>query len=180
MSTGFALQSGLPCLPLQHHFAHIHAVLAENQHAGPAIGLALDGTGLGDDGTIWGGEALMVDTGSLGHQRVARFSHVMLPGGDLAAREPWRVARSYLHALGILEPAHKPWPWLESNSRADRIVSQMLDRRLNAPCPRAAAAFLTPYRPCSACVSWFPTKGRPPSGWRQRKTTRKKMDMCAP
>lgn len=133
LSTGFALQSGLPCLPLQHHFAHIHAVLAENQHAGPAIGLALDGTGLGDDGTIWGGEALMVDTGSLGHQRVARFSHVMLPGGDLAAREPWRVARSYLHALGILEPAHKPWPWLESNSRADRIVSQMLDRRLNAP-----------------------------------------------
>ncbi len=133
LSTEFARQSGLPCLPLQHHFAHIHAVLAENRHTGPAIGLALDGTGLGDDGTVWGGEALLVDTTGPKHRRLGRFSQVMLPGGDGAAREPWRVARAHLHALGIDEPVGKPWPWLDEHAAADRIVGQMLARRLNSP-----------------------------------------------
>jgi len=133
MSTEFARTSGLPCLPLQHHYAHIHAVLAENRHVGPAIGLALDGTGLGDDGTVWGGEALLVDTRELRHMRLGRFSQVMLPGGDAAAREPWRLARAFLHALGIEADGGKPWPWLAEHAAADRVVAQMLDRRLNSP-----------------------------------------------
>mgnify|MGYP003585132278 CR=1 FL=1 len=133
MSTEYARTSGLPCLPLQHHYAHIHAVLAENRHVGPAIGLALDGTGLGDDGTVWGGEALLVDTDDLRHMRLGRFSQVMLPGGDAAAREPWRLARAYLHALGVTAPDAKPWPWLAGHAAADRFVGQMLDRRLNSP-----------------------------------------------
>jgi hydrogenase maturation protein HypF len=133
MSTDFARQTGLPCLALQHHYAHIHAVLAENRHVGPAVGLALDGTGLGDDGTIWGGEALLVDTGKLKHERLARFSRVMLPGGDAAAREPWRLARAYLHALGIRKPQERQWPWLPESAAADRIVGQMLDKGLNSP-----------------------------------------------
>jgi hydrogenase maturation protein HypF len=133
LSTGFARESGLPCLPLQHHYAHIHAVLAENRHLGPAIGLALDGTGLGDDGTLWGGEALLVNTAKLEHRRLARFSQVMLPGGDGATREPWRLARAYLHALGIGEPQDRQWPWLAEHSGADKVVAQMLARRLNSP-----------------------------------------------
>jgi len=133
LSTAFARESGLPCLPLQHHFAHIHAVLAENRHHGPAIGLALDGTGLGDDGTLWGGEALLVNTAKLEHKRLARFSQVMLPGGDGATREPWRLARAYLHALDLDAPQDRTWPWLAEYAGADKVVGQMLDRRLNSP-----------------------------------------------
>lgn len=133
LSTIFARESGLPCLPLQHHFAHIHAVLAENGHVGPALGLALDGVGLGDDGTLWGGEALLVNTARLEHRRLARFARIMLPGGDAATREPWRLARSCLHALGIHAPGARPWPWLGEYAAADRVVGQVLDRRINAP-----------------------------------------------
>ena len=133
MSTTFAHESGLPRLTVQHHFAHVHAVLAENRHQGPALGLALDGTGLGDDGTIWGGEALFVDTTTLNQRRLARFSRLRLPGGDSAAREPWRMARSGLHALGVTAPGLRPWPWLERFGPADRIVGQMLDKGLNSP-----------------------------------------------
>ncbi len=117
LSTTFARESGLPCLPLQHHFAHIHAVLAENGHIGPALGLALDGVGLGDDGTLWGGEALLVNTAQLEHRRLARFSQIMLPGGDAATREPWRLARACLHALGIHAPGEKSWPRGERSRR---------------------------------------------------------------
>ncbi|UTF48715.1 carbamoyltransferase HypF [Desulfomicrobium sp. ZS1] len=133
LSTAFARESGLPCLPLQHHFAHIHAVLAENKYMGTAIGLALDGVGLGDDGTLWGGEALLVDTQKIRHQRLARFSQVMLPGGDMATREPWRLARAFLHALNIHAPADKPWPWLADFAGADKVVGKVLERRINSP-----------------------------------------------
>jgi hydrogenase maturation protein HypF len=133
LSTAYARQTGLPCLPLQHHFAHIHAVLAENGHCGPAIGLALDGVGLGDDGTLWGGEALLVDTRQARHERLARFSQIMLPGGDAATREPWRLARSFLHALDIKAPGDRPWPWLGDFAAADKVVAQVLQRRLNSP-----------------------------------------------
>jgi hydrogenase maturation protein HypF len=133
LSTAFARESGLPCLPLQHHFAHIHAVLAENGHVGPALGLALDGVGLGDDGTLWGGEALLVNTADLEHKRLARFSQIMLPGGDAATREPWRLARACLHALDIHAPSAKPWPWLREHEAADKVVGQVLSRRINTP-----------------------------------------------
>lgn len=133
LSTEFAKSLGLPCFALQHHYAHIHAVLAENRHNGPSIGLALDGAGLGDDGTIWGGEALLVNTARLEHRRLARFSQVMLPGGDGATREPWRLARAYLHALGVNTPDSDPWPWQRDHAPADRVVGQMLERKINSP-----------------------------------------------
>lgn len=133
MSTAFARRSGLPQIPLQHHFAHIHAVLAENRRQGPALGLALDGTGLGTDDTIWGGELLLVDPTTLRHERLGHLRHVLQPGGDAATREPWRMARAYLHALGITAPTGRPWPWLEHHAKADRIVGQMLDKGINSP-----------------------------------------------
>ena len=77
----------LPVKSLQHHFAHIYAVLAENKHLGPALGLALDGTGYGEDGTIWGGEFLFADSATLEQKRAGRFSRMILPGGDMAVKE---------------------------------------------------------------------------------------------
>ncbi len=133
LSTDYARKSGLPCFALQHHYAHIHAVLAENRHIGPAIGLALDGTGLGDDDTLWGGEALLVNTHKLEHRRLARFSQFMLPGGDEATREPWRQARACLHLLGVDKPIGRDWPWLSKSAQADAVIDQMLRRRLNSP-----------------------------------------------
>ncbi len=86
---------------VQHHHAHIAAVMAEHEcdpHT-PVIGIAFDGTGYGDDGAIWGGEVLMADVD--GYRRVAHLAPVDLPGGDAAIRNPWRVALSHLRTADI-------------------------------------------------------------------------------
>jgi hydrogenase maturation protein HypF len=87
----------LPLIGVQHHHAHVAACLAENARplAAPAVlGIALDGLGWGDDGTIWGGEFLLADY--RGYQRLARFAPVAMPGGASAAREPWRNLYAHL------------------------------------------------------------------------------------
>lgn len=83
-----------PVIPVQHHHAHVAAVMAEHGVTEPVIGVAYDGTGYGTDGTIWGGEILEADLVSF--RRVAHLASVPLPGGDLAARTPWRSALGYL------------------------------------------------------------------------------------
>jgi hydrogenase maturation protein HypF len=83
---------------VQHHHAHALACLVEHGVTGPAIGLVLDGTGYGTDGTIWGGEILRVDGASFA--RLAHLRPLPLPGGDRATFEPWRLAVSALHAAG--------------------------------------------------------------------------------
>jgi hydrogenase maturation protein HypF len=133
LSSRHAESLDLPVVSLQHHFAHIHAALAEHKHLAPAIGLALDGTGLGDDGTLWGGEGLYVEPRTLAHRRLAHFSPIRLPGGEAAIREPWRIAQSFLHALGRRIPGARPWPWLPAFAPAVPIVAAMLDKGLNSP-----------------------------------------------
>jgi hydrogenase maturation protein HypF len=82
-------------VPVQHHHAHIASCLADNGEHGPVIGVAFDGVGLGTDGTAWGGEFLVADL--TGFTRAAHLAPVAMPGGDAAARQPWRMAAAHLH-----------------------------------------------------------------------------------
>ncbi len=133
-STRFALEyAGAGALPasaihaVQHHHAHIAAVAAEHRVDGPLLGLALDGTGLGDDGAAWGGELLLVDGASF--QRLGHLAPLGMPGGDAAAREPWRMAASALHRIG-----HGAQIESRFSARAGAAaVAEMLARDLRCP-----------------------------------------------
>ncbi len=118
LSTRWAWEQGLPLVEVQHHHAHAAACLAEHGETGPALAVVLDGTGLGTDGTIWGGEVLRCDLRDF--ERVAHLEPVALPGGEAAVHEPWRVAAAYL------ERAERPVPW-----ERWAAVRQSLD--VNAP-----------------------------------------------
>lgn len=91
----FAETLGLPIFKVQHHHAHVLSVMAENDHLSPVIGVSFDGTGYGTDGTIWGGEIMLATTRDF--QRIASLAPFFHAGGDLAAREGWRLAVSLLH-----------------------------------------------------------------------------------
>jgi hydrogenase maturation protein HypF len=99
-----ARSRGLPLQTVQHHHAHLLAVMAEHQLSAPALGVAWDGSGQGDDGSLWGGEALLIN--ATGYQRIARLRPWALPGGERAQREPRRAA------LGLLLGAFGP-QWRE-------------------------------------------------------------------
>ena len=112
---------------VQHHHAHLAAVMAEHGLTDPVIGLIMDGTGYGTDGTIWGGEILVGDLREF--RRIGHFDPVALPGGDAAIRAPWRTAVSYLrHTYGDELPE---LPWFKDKPVA--AVLEMLDKGVNSP-----------------------------------------------
>jgi hydrogenase maturation protein HypF len=97
-STRWALATGLPTMAVQHHHAHVAACLAEHKRADRVIGIAFDGTGLGDDNTLWGGEILECDL--LHARRLGRLRPLALAGGEAAIRQPWRLAAAALLDAG--------------------------------------------------------------------------------
>ena len=136
LSTGwardFAAARGLPLVQVQHHEAHVGALLAEHGldiGSIPAfIGVCFDGTGYGSDGTIQGGEFFVASGGGL--RRAAHLMPFSLPGGDAAIRHPWRVALALLREAGI--PWSERLPPVGHASAADRdLLARQLDRTLN-------------------------------------------------
>jgi hydrogenase maturation protein HypF len=132
LSTKFATQLGLPNKPIQHHLAHVVACMAENEIEPPALGVAWDGTGYGLDGTIWGGEFLLVK-GDGSFERVAHFRQFRLPGGDRAIKEPRRSA------LGLLYEIFGDGAWdfpplmADLSEQEKSLLRQMLEKQINAP-----------------------------------------------
>lgn len=137
LSTRAAEGMGLPLHRLQHHFAHLWSVIAERGLEGPVLGLTLDGTGFGDDGTIWGGELLFVDTRCLEQRRVGRLAPFALPGGEAAVREPWRIAQGFLPDFGA---GGEFWAGIGEtrvDARSSAAVAEMLRR--DTHCPRSSS-----------------------------------------
>ncbi len=144
-----AAGEGLELIEVQHHHAHVAAVMAGAglaPDAPPVLGIVLDGLGWGSDGTIWGGEFLRADF--RGFERLAHFPAVAMPGGDAASRQPWRNLLAHLHhafgaqAAGRLIADHagqagfaglsgKPW----------QMLQKMIERGVNAP-PASSAGRL--------------------------------------
>jgi hydrogenase maturation protein HypF len=108
LSTQYAqLREGVEHVAVQHHHAHLAAVLAEHGETGPAVGAIYDGAGWGPDGTVWGGEIL---AGSLTqYERVAHLPEVRLPGGDRASAEPWRMACAWRPGEPLAGIAPERW-----------------------------------------------------------------------
>ena len=129
-STLYARHLGLPLVPVQHHLAHVLAVLLENRQGPDGIlGISWDGTGYGEDGTIWGGEFILLDKGRA--RRFARLSPFALPGGEAAIRDGRRTALSLAHAAEIADLGVLARGLGLGNEEGNLI--RMIERGINSP-----------------------------------------------
>ena len=133
-----AQRRALPLVEVQHHHAHVAACLAENQYplgAPTVLGIALDGLGFGDDGTLWGGEFLLADY--YGYQRLAALKPVAMPGGAQAAREPWRNLYAHLKAAIGWDALTAHYSGLELHAyltaKPRALLDVMIAKGINAP-----------------------------------------------
>jgi hydrogenase maturation protein HypF len=135
LSTRYALEqarvTGMPAIGVQHHFAHALSCMAEHGLEGPALAVVMDGAGYGEDGTVWGGEFLRVTVGN--YTRLGHLRTIPLPGGDKAAREPWRMTATYLERVrGSLEKIDTPFVHgLDLNRWS--LIREAMRAGINAP-----------------------------------------------
>jgi hydrogenase maturation protein HypF len=130
-----AAREGMSLHAVQHHHAHLASCMAENGLTEPVLGVTFDGTGLGTDGAVWGGEFLAGDYRAF--RRLAHLRYVGMPGGEQAIREPWRMAVAHLMDAGV-ELSRLAARFLAVELRT---LQTMLSRRLNTP-PTSSAGRL--------------------------------------
>ena len=132
LSTRYAESTGLPMIMVQHHHAHVCSCMAEYGLDREVIGVALDGTGYGDDGAIWGYEFIVCSL-----ENYTRFSHLgyfPLPGGDLCVREPWRTAASCIHNVLGIHPCDTGIDCFKKlDSRDLDFIILALEKKINTP-----------------------------------------------
>lgn len=127
LSTKYAKEQNIKLIGIQHHHAHIAGCMAENGIEDKVIGIAFDGLGYGTDGKIWGGEFLVADFGSF--TRFGHLKYIPQPGGDAGAREPWRMAVSYLY-----NAFKKELPLMdEIDKNKINVITEMIDKNINCP-----------------------------------------------
>jgi hydrogenase maturation protein HypF len=123
---------GIKLIPVQHHHAHIVSCMADNGVQSSVIGVVFDGTGLGSDGRIWGGEFLVADYRNF--QRVGHLEYLPLPGGDAATRKPYRIAIAYILSLLGEGALSQGLPAMEDIGRGEiEIIRRQIERGLNSP-----------------------------------------------
>ncbi len=135
-NTRFADSLRLPGVAVQHHHAHIAAVAAEHAVDGPCLGVALDGFGLGPDGESWGGELMWVQGAE--YRRLGHLQELPQPGGEIVARQPWRMGAAALHALDRGAEIARRF----RDQAGAEVLAQMLAKGVNTP-------------PSTSCGRWF-------------------------
>lgn len=129
-------QIGVRLIGVQHHHAHIASCMAENHLDGQVIGFALDGTGYGTDGNIWGGEVLLASYE--GFERAAHLEYVAMAGGEAAIREPWRMVISYLWNHYGRDFLSWDIRIVNEHKRSAELICQALDKKINSPLTSSA------------------------------------------
>lgn len=137
LSTRFAKQLGIKTMEVQHHHAHIASCMAEFNLDDKVIGVSFDGTGLGDDGNIWGGEFLINDLNS--YERYSHFEYIPLPGGDSVTKEPWRTTVSFLYKIYGKAFFDLDIPFVKELDRSKtEMMIQLIDKGINSPLSSSA------------------------------------------
>ncbi len=136
LPTRYAQSLPLPKIGVQHHHAHIAAVLAEHGINRQVIGVALDGTGFGTDGNLWGGEFMLADCRDF--TRVGHCRYLPLPGGTNAIKEPWRLAAWMLHNLYGRDFLQWDIPFVRSLPPEWELVIQAAEKGINTPLSSSA------------------------------------------
>lgn len=136
LSTKYAQElsesAGAKLVPVQHHHAHIASCMADNGLEAPVIGVAFDGTGLGNDGHIWGGEFLVADYHSF--NRLGHLEYLPLPGGEAAIQRPYRIAISYILSLLGENVLNQELDFTRKVSKTEiEIIRCQVENRLNSP-----------------------------------------------
>ena len=138
LSTRYAQEragGGIKLVAVQHHHAHIVSCMVDNGVEKPVIGVSFDGTGMGDDGHIWGGEFLVADY--RGFTRMGHLEYLPLPGGDAAIKRPYRTATGYILSLlgeaALNDFAGRPQSAFIASKLETEIIARQIERKLNTP-----------------------------------------------